>query len=153
MLHRHGILGGSSHFQSRLYPPVIGESSLLPLRTGVYHGISTSDPWVATPTSPASCPKVSCLLCTIHMPNELLPASAVSRAAIGLFTEDPLFTVLVRCACLPLAVLIHYLREAQPCCVVFQRYKKRRRRPRPLEVLKRYVYPDLSVYLLKPSML
>ncbi|CAL1168810.1 unnamed protein product [Cladocopium goreaui] len=54
---------------------------------------------------------VSCLLCTIHMPNELLPASAVSRAAIGLFTEDPLFTVLVRCACLPLAVLIHYLRE------------------------------------------
>jgi len=93
-------------------PPVIGESSLLPLKFSV--GISTSDPWVATPTSP----KVSCLLCTIHMPNELLPASAVSRAAIGLFTEDPLFTVLVRCACLPLAVLIHYLREAQPCCVV-----------------------------------
>lgn len=54
---------------------------------------------------------VSCLLCTIHMPNELLPASAVSRAAIGLFTEDPLFTVLVRCACVPLAVLMHYLRE------------------------------------------
>eukprot|EP00435_Cladocopium_sp_Y103_P029811 s3001_g7.t1 len=54
---------------------------------------------------------VSSLLGCLHIPNELLPASAVSRAAHGLFTEDPLFTVLVRCACLPLAVLVHYLRE------------------------------------------
>ena len=67
---------------------------------------------------PLSCPKVSSLLATLHIPSELLPASAVSRAAHGLFTEDPLFTVLVRCACLPLGVLLHYLREeAEMVCL------------------------------------
>ena len=67
------------------------------------------------------------------MPIELLPASAVSRAAIGLFTEDPLFTVLVRCACVPLAVLIHYLREVRKL-VVAGGENNERERERPLEV-------------------
>jgi len=51
------------------------------------------------------------VLATMDIPKEILPVSAVSRGAHGFFTDDPLFTVAVRFACIPLNVFCHFLRE------------------------------------------
>ena len=57
---------------------------------------------------------VSSVLAQIDVPKEFLPACAVSRATHGLFTADPLFTIVVRIACIPLSVVVHHLRADAP---------------------------------------
>ena len=54
---------------------------------------------------------VSSIAVTVPMSMRILPVSAVSRGAHGFFTDDPLFTVAVRFACIPLNVFCHFLRE------------------------------------------